>query len=62
MFLNSFLIVQIKKEVNITMMDEEKVQTEEYGKEKVVNIALMKKEDMPREEFQTEIVSLSFVF
>ena len=42
--------------------DEEKVQTVESGKEKVVNIALMKKEDMPREEFQTEIVSLSFVF
>ena len=44
------------------MMDEEKVQTEEYGKEKVVNITLMEKEDMPREEFQTELVSLSFVF
>ena len=33
-----------------------------WRKEKVVNIALMEKEDVPREKFQTELVSLSFVF
>ena len=62
LFLNFFPTVQIRKEVNIARMDEEKGQTEESGKEKVVNVALMEREDMPREELQTELVSFSFVF